>query len=302
MPSSDSLAAVAVLRLAVGLLSTLVNGATTTGVLLWDLGLFIYNLLSKNLPANRVVPEGQPGAGGLWPQYQPPQEGSSRCSCPALNALANHGVLPRDGRNISFQQLNQTVRSSYNFSPTFCYFVANTIATILCKNYWMDSFDLSDIDVHNGIEHDASLTREDSIFQKDQGKPSPKLIERLLTGGTGPNGDLTPADLSRISGYRRTEAKQQNPQFSLSFNHKMFGSSNSSTLLTIFGGRIDDLRPFLLEERIPDGWQSRITHSMGLTIAEFNSTVLKVELGIKEELPASLGFGGVHEDQTKKHA
>ncbi|KAL4251055.1 chloroperoxidase family protein [Abortiporus biennis] len=273
MPSSDSLAAVAVLRLAVGLLSTLVNGATTTGVLLWDLGLFIYNLLSKNLPANRVVPEGQPGAGGLWPQYQPPQEGSSRCSCPALNALANHGVLPRDGRNISFQQLNQTV-----------------------------SFDLSDIDVHNGIEHDASLTREDSIFQKDQGKPSPKLIERLLTGGTGPNGDLTPADLSRISGYRRTEAKQQNPQFSLSFNHKMFGSSNSSTLLTIFGGRIDDLRPFLLEERIPDGWQSRITHPMGLTIAEFNSTVFKVELGIKEELPASLGFGGVHEDQTKKHA
>lgn len=55
-------------------------------------------------------------------------------------------------------------------------------------------------------------------------------------------------------------------------------------MLTIFGGRVKDLRPFLLEERIPDGWQSRVRHMMGLTMAEFNKTVLNVELGIKEEV------------------
>lgn len=59
-------------------------------------------------------------------------------------------------------------------------------------------------------------------------------------------------------------------------------SPSSSTLLTIFGGKIDDLRPFLLEERIPDNWQPRITARMGLTIAAFNGVVSKVELGIKE--------------------
>ena len=44
---------------------------------------------------------------------------------------------------------------------------------------------------------------------------------------------------------------------------------------------MNDLRPFLLEERLPDGWQPRIRHPMGLTIMEFNKTVLGVEFGIK---------------------
>lgn len=59
----------------------------------------------------------------------------------------------------------------------------------------------------------------------DQGKPVPKLVEELLACGTGPNGDLTPADLSRILGKRRTESKKNNPMFSLSTFHKVFGSA-----------------------------------------------------------------------------
>ena len=54
---------------------------------------------------------------------------------------------------------------------------------------------------------------------------------------------------------------------------------------------MQDLRPFLLEERLPDGWQPRIRHPMGLTMAEFNQTALKVEFGIKEELPQVFGGG-----------
>lgn len=33
-------------------------------------------------------------------QYQAPRPNDSRSPCPALNALANHGYLPRDGKNI----------------------------------------------------------------------------------------------------------------------------------------------------------------------------------------------------------
>lgn len=60
---------------------------------------------------------------------------------------------------------------------------------------------------------------------------------------------------------------------------------SSSTLLTLFGGRLEDIKPFILEERIPDGWQPRIANPMGLTITEFNKTVLQVELGVEEEVP-----------------
>ncbi|EKM57111.1 uncharacterized protein PHACADRAFT_254678 [Phanerochaete carnosa HHB-10118-sp] len=252
--------------------------------MVWDSGLAIYNLVTWNLPANAVVPQGCAGALGVWPEYVPPQEGDSRCSCPALNAMANHGILPHSGRGISFKDLSATIRQTYNFAPSFCLFVPNYAANMLCRNYWTDTFDLSDLDVHNCIEHDGSLTREDSVDQPDQGKPVRHLVEELLASGTGPNGDLTPADLSRISGKRRMESKRRNGQFSLTTFHKFFGSSNSSTMLTILGGRVKDLRPFLLEERIPDGWQPRIRHRMGLTMAEFNSTALRVEFGITEEV------------------
>ena len=55
---------------------------------------------------------------------------------------------------------------------------------------------------------------------------------------------------------------------------------------------MDDLRPFLTEERIPDGWEPRVRHRMGLTMLEFNNTVLPVELGIREEVDGSIAAAG----------
>jgi hypothetical protein len=60
-------------------------------------------------------------------------------------------------------------------------------------------------------------------------------------------------------------------------------------MLTIFGGRIEDLRTVLLEERLPDGWESRVRARFGLTFAAFNGTVLRVASGVKEVPPSSKG-------------
>lgn len=43
-----------------------------------------------------------------------------------------------------------------------------------------------------------------------------------------------------------------------------------------------DLEAVLLEERLPEGWESRILKPYGLTIITFNFTVKKVEGGIDE--------------------
>lgn len=53
-------------------------------------------------------------------------------------------------------------------------------------------------------------------------------------------------------------------------------------MLTIFGGRVEDLRPFLLEERLPENWQPRVRSRMGLTMLAFNNIGLRVELGIRD--------------------
>jgi len=46
---------------------------------------------------------------------------------------------------------------------------------------------------------------------------------------------------------------------------------------------VNDLKSFLTEERLPEGWESRIRSRMGLTIAAFNITILKLERSIDEK-------------------
>ncbi|KAJ7437208.1 Chloroperoxidase [Mycena galericulata] len=256
----------------------------------WDAWLTVVNLLTPNKKIGSIVPQGTPGFGGKWPEYVPPTEGDSRCACPALNAFANHGIIAHDGRNVKFTDITRAVRTTCNFAQTFSIFVPTVAANMLKRNYKTDSCDLAEISLHNGIEHDASLTRQDAKFEPDQGKPHLPFIHELLASATGKDADgnliLTPADVSRYSSKRRTDARATNPEYTLDTFHKMFGSANSSTLLTIFGGRIADLEPFLLEERFPEGWEPRVRSHMGLTFIAFNRTALKVEKAIKEEPPA----------------
>ena len=73
------------------LITPIANGLLTMAVLIWDFGLVLINLLTFSRKAGHVTPKGHPGAGGTWPEYIPPKEGDSRCSCPGLNAMANHG-------------------------------------------------------------------------------------------------------------------------------------------------------------------------------------------------------------------
>lgn len=128
------------------------------------------------------------------------------------------------------------------------------------------------------------MTRRDSALVPDQGQPDFDLVRQLLQGATGrgPNGEklLTKADLSKALSKRRSEARAENKQYTESLFHNMFGSANSSTMLTIFGGRVEDLVPMLVEERFADNWEPRIKSHFGLTMAEFNATVLPVEIGV----------------------
>ncbi|KAH9961692.1 Cloroperoxidase [Lactifluus volemus] len=292
----------------------------------WDISLTLINVLTFKRTVGRVTPKGHPGEGGIWPEYIPPKPGDSRCGCPALNAMANHGIISRDGRNISFRDLSRKVGETFNISPTFCIYVPRYAAHILNRSYNSGRFDLSDVDAHNGIEHDASLVRRDTYLQNDQGPPDGQLVASLLKCATGPppriqatasysplpssdspyfdvavhvakaladfdmNRTLTATDLSRRLGVRRPESRRDNGQYSLDFRHKIFGSANGSTMLTVFGGCVPDLYTFLVEERLPDGWESRARDRMGLTMFSFTRVSLRIEFGVKEEVDQPLNL------------
>lgn len=74
-------------------------------------------------------------------------------------ADTHSGIFPRSGRGIKFTDTPKYLRSTYNFSPSFCYYACHYVARMLNRNYSRDTFDLEEINLHNGIEHDASLTR-----------------------------------------------------------------------------------------------------------------------------------------------
>lgn len=65
--------------------------------------------------------------------------------------------------------------------------------------------------------------------------------------------------------------------------YALFYDNSASGFLTIFGGRVDDIESILIDERIPEGWESRIRKRNGLTFAAFNPVVYKVERGIDEK-------------------
>ncbi|KAK1216607.1 hypothetical protein PQX77_020727 [Marasmius sp. AFHP31] len=265
-----------------------INFVQTAAVFTWDFMLVLVNTFTPNLKSGQIVAEGCPGFKGNWPEYIPAKEGDSRCSCPALNALANHGVLPRDGKNISFKEMSRVINESYNFAPTFCFFVPNYAANFLNRSYSKDTFNLAELDLHNAIEHDASLTREDIRFNPDQSKPHPPFVKELLSYASGKDAEgrtlLTEDDLARYSAKRRADSIANNPDYTLAKIHEFFSSSNNSTMLRIFGGRVDDLKIMLMEERIPEGWESACKARKGLTMASFNRTVIGLEKTTKNYL------------------
>ncbi|KAG7375960.1 hypothetical protein PHYPSEUDO_014779 [Phytophthora pseudosyringae] len=75
-----------------------------------------------------------------------------RSPCPGLNALANHGYLPRNGQNIVKGELKTAIMNVFN--------MANDTATTQVRPV-PEVFSLDYLGQHILPEHDASLLRSD---------------------------------------------------------------------------------------------------------------------------------------------
>ncbi|KZT61368.1 Cloroperoxidase [Calocera cornea HHB12733] len=270
-------------RLVAGVTDLVTHVLTLLYLFTWDLCLVPLTVLVGPKPKGSLIPPGKMGHGGKWPEWHATAPGDSRSACPALNAMANHGILPRDGRNIRFTDLSIKIKETYNFAPTFCWYVPMYIARVLGRSYYEDTVDLEDISVHNGIEHDASLFRHDTYLSHtgDQSKPSKDLIDGFFRSVKGDK--VTVDDLAQYSEIRRASSRRDNGQFTLSLFHTLFASANCATLIRVMGGDVETLRAWLYEERLVDGFESANRDPWGLTFGAFQSTVLAIEGRIRAE-------------------
>ncbi|CAG8462472.1 Chloroperoxidase [Gigaspora rosea] len=190
-------------------------------------------------------------------EWQAPGPHDKRSPCPVLNALANHGYLPRSGENISKGQLSKGLKEGLNISSVLAtiltYFSFFRIDKLFAK-----TLNLDDLNQHNKIEHDVSLTRKDFYFG-DNHTIDPELIDLLLNQNI--DGKMNQESFSKIHWIRFNHSKEFNPTFSYTIERKLESAGESILILRIIGANtnheidVEKLEVLLKHERFPDGWR-----------------------------------------------
>lgn len=99
--------------------------------------------------------------------FHPPGTGDVRSPCPGLNALANHGFIHHDGKNMTLPHLVEGLAAGLNMGADFTIAIGGA-GLLSSPNPLGGAFDLNDLDQHDfPIEHDASLSRQDAYFGND---------------------------------------------------------------------------------------------------------------------------------------
>ncbi|KAJ3111275.1 hypothetical protein HK100_002741 [Physocladia obscura] len=200
--------------------------------------------------------------------YVPPQATDSRSPCPALNILANHGYLPRDGRALTKDMLYQAVKQVFNvdarpFSLNKIFYARDDPAHpegLLLPG--KDTIDLEDLNLPNKVEHEVSLTRHDRHLA-DSNKPDPALVAALKAAtSSSTTTHLTATDITRHRVTRYAHSKQHNAQNMVYTTKELVLSLGQDAFILYVFGRdgmipLEYIDDFFLLERIPNGWTKR---------------------------------------------
>ncbi|KAI0066952.1 Cloroperoxidase [Artomyces pyxidatus] len=200
---------------------------------------------------------------GATHTWCPAQGTDSRSPCPALNTLANHGYLPRNGEQITAAMLVSVLREVYGLTTPLCEVLAHGGVFLLEQ---LGPFSLGDLARHNRIEHDASLVHADTAPGREYAPDTPdtgmleELLDRSHDGKTFNLEDVAAARVAR-------EAAVRTP---LDAKHAEIARGEMALVVGIFsesadgkgGVPLDILRRWFWEERLPDDWKH--THTLGL--------------------------------------
>ncbi|KAL5118667.1 hypothetical protein ACEQ8H_003344 [Pleosporales sp. CAS-2024a] len=185
------------------LASVLVGATVVSAQSLLGLPLDLATLLSSLAPAKDDDPR--------FTHFQPPGAGDVRSPCPGLNALANHGFLHHDGKNMTIPHLIQGLAEGLNMGADFTVAVGG--AGLLSSPFPLaGSFDLDDLNQHNfPIEHDASMSRQDAALGNDQVFYEPNWDQYISFFDGKTTADVPTASKAKFARYADSLAK--NPDF-----------------------------------------------------------------------------------------
>ncbi|CRG86549.1 hypothetical protein PISL3812_03557 [Talaromyces islandicus] len=248
--------------------------------LTWFAKIFIFGLAAR-----AWRPEGH--------DWHPPLPEDSRSPCPGLNVMANHGYLPRTGKNIDLEAIRSGVSAAYNFAPTsFDTAFQQAVDFKLTTTGNSSTFDLADLAAHDKIEIDGSLSRNDFYFGDDLHFDQAIWMTVAEKLGLYEFGDsemdqyVTVETAAKARAARVADAKRINPTFNASANEK-FGSPATTALYltTLWDDEVGAapkawIRAFFEDERIPyiEGYKPPKEPRTGQTIADMTKRVMAVNV------------------------
>ncbi|KAK0492765.1 Chloroperoxidase [Armillaria luteobubalina] len=207
-------------------------------------------------------------------EYRPPQPGDSRSVCPALNTMANHGYIPRDGKNLTIPTVISGLKACYGLSTGLAAFL--TIGGFL----WISrlfTINLYDIGRHGRVEHNASLVHADTPEGEDYApvKIHEDWVEQVV-------GDIQPcalecrqASLVNAEDVARMRVRREKTSPVMDAVHAEVARGEMALILGIWETKGENKTgvplPWLLEwlgkEKLPEGWAPSHQQTLSDTVA-----------------------------------
>ncbi|KAK9718609.1 hypothetical protein K7432_005331 [Basidiobolus ranarum] len=248
----------------------------TISLLSWLPSITVFGQLVSGSP-NFEGPHGLVAGGHHW---EKPSD-AIRGPCPVMNTLANHGYLPRSGRNITIFQMRNGMREALNIPPIVRDVLTEMIFNKIGK-FTETSFvlpDLREMKFHNFIEHDFSLSRQDTNLG-DPVNADPELLKQLEEASSEED-MYTLDDLVKLSNKRMKHSLKYNPLVTYNFRTKGTMHLEIALFLDIFGKNNTVSKQTLMDifarERLPEHFQKSETANF----ASFVATLLEVAIKSK---------------------
>lgn len=200
--------------------------------------------------------------------FIPAAANASRSPCPVLNSLANHGFLPRDGRNISQNDLNFAFTMALNIDDAVTVSLAKPTFNISTTGV-AGTVNLEDMKAHNVIEHDGSLSRADSVTG-DANSFNAGIWDTVKAHFTGPTIDIK--TMATAHNDRIAAAMAANPTFNLTPAQVKTSFAESAFILGTLGNDFVNpqtstvfMETIFTQERFPfgEGFQTSPTKITG---------------------------------------
>jgi len=235
-------------------------------------------------------------------EYQPPAAGDVRSVCPAINTMANHGYIRRDGKNISPFDIYRGLKACYGLSSPLAAFLT-TGGWLLIKR--LGRISLFDLGLHNGVEHDASVVHLNCPpGQKDAPiEIVPELVEEFTSSIVRDASEKSGRELSEaevlVTGHDivRARIRREKTSKPLDAVHAEIARGEMAIILGVWNQKPADkdgeegiplpwMRTWLADERLPEGWRPDHVHTMRAVVK--CASAMRAEMKkIRKEDPAA---------------